>query len=316
MQCGQVETGSPDASVLICRKYVYQVSLRHSVISVFKLNFFCDCFSAKPVEGILEPTEVPSPPDTDVDPILAAEIDKESKSLESESAIPKETDVDQSSDLSTLQKIKLGFLEVLEELTVWLQRISSSYRAVTLTLEDTRKKKEEERRHGLQDTPLQELDEHVDEPIFKADENPESLIDKFLLSDESPDDAERAHVLQEKLKEGLASITVHFRKLFRALWYAIVARTDLICYFVIIINFTVTGSALSLPLPLMVFFWGLLSVPRPSKTFWIVLELYVMLIIIIRYICQSTLIPLKDADEGEEDRNLRWPAYIGIQQVS
>lgn len=276
----------------------------------YSLWYVGDCIPAKPVEGILEPDLATLQTDTEIDPALAAAIDEES--LESESAVPKETDIDQSSDLSTLQKIKLAVLETLEELTLWLRSVSATYRAVTVTLEDMRKN-EETPRTGLERTSLEHLDEHVDEPIFKSDSDaPESLIDKFLSSDEDPDDESRASALREQLEKGLADFTSHFRKLVRAIYHAAVARTDLLCYFVMIINFTVTGSALSLPLPLFVFFWGLLSVPRPSKMFWIVVELYVIIIIVTRYVCQSTLIPLTD-DEGAA---LTWTVYIGVQQVS
>ncbi|XP_062503663.1 piezo-type mechanosensitive ion channel component 1-like isoform X2 [Corticium candelabrum] len=265
----------------------------------------------KLVDGITE-ADHPSLTDKDtIDPALAAAIDKES--LQSEPADTKEVnvDIDPTSDLSTLQKIKLTLLDVVEQLTLWLQSVSASYRAVTITLEDMRKK-EAEQQNGVERSSMEEISEEVGRPIFKSEnEEPKSLIDEFLQSDiEHPDNAERAKKLREKLKDGLVNVTSHFTKLVKSLYYAIVSRTDLICYLIMIINFTVQGNALSLPLPLFVFFWGLLSVPRPSKTFWIVVELYVMILIVIRYICQSTLIPLKESD----GKPLKWTTYVGIEQ--
>ena len=57
--------------------------------------------------------------------------------------------------------------------------------------------------------------------------------------------------------------------LLEATYYALVSRSELVCYFLMILNQILYCSLLSLPLPLMVFLWGMLSVPRPSKTFWI-----------------------------------------------
>lgn len=61
---------------------------------------------------------------------------------------------------------------------------------------------------------------------------------------------------------------------FEALWFALISKADLICYLLVFINMTISQSLLALPMPLMVFLWGTLSVPRPSKLFWIALIAY------------------------------------------
>ena len=59
-----------------------------------------------------------------------------------------------------------------------------------------------------------------------------------------------------------------------ALWYVIIAHSELVCYFVIFLNQIKSASLLSIPLPLMVLLWGSLSVPRPTKTFWVTIIAY------------------------------------------
>ncbi|XP_033249406.1 piezo-type mechanosensitive ion channel component isoform X8 [Drosophila miranda] len=73
-------------------------------------------------------------------------------------------------------------------------------------------------------------------------------------------------------------------------WYALLANTDLICYIVVFINQVVNASLISLPLPIMVFLWGTLSLPRPTKTFWVTLIAYTQAIVLIKCIFQFKLI--------------------------
>lgn len=63
---------------------------------------------------------------------------------------------------------------------------------------------------------------------------------------------------------------------FNAIFLALIARTELICYFTLILCHLCYGTILSLVLPLTAFIWGMLSLPRPAKTFWICILTYVM----------------------------------------
>lgn len=51
-------------------------------------------------------------------------------------------------------------------------------------------------------------------------------------------------------------------------------RSETVCYLVIVLNHMVSASCLTLVLPVLVFLWATLSVPRPSKTFWMTAIVY------------------------------------------
>uniref|UniRef100_A0A914HWQ4 Piezo transmembrane helical unit domain-containing protein n=1 Tax=Globodera rostochiensis TaxID=31243 RepID=A0A914HWQ4_GLORO len=51
-----------------------------------------------------------------------------------------------------------------------------------------------------------------------------------------------------------------------------------ICYCFVVIVHGYTAGLLTLPLPALVFFWGTLASPRPSKLFWIVMCVFGMII--------------------------------------
>lgn len=57
-------------------------------------------------------------------------------------------------------------------------------------------------------------------------------------------------------------------RLLQAAYQCVAAHSELLCYFIIILNHMVTASATSLVLPVLVFLWAMLSIPRPSKRFW------------------------------------------------
>ncbi|KAI6204153.1 Piezo-type mechanosensitive ion channel component 2 [Aphelenchoides besseyi] len=54
----------------------------------------------------------------------------------------------------------------------------------------------------------------------------------------------------------------------------VAAYTHVLCYICACIAHAYCGGLITLPLPLMVFFWGTLSSPRPSKVFWVVMITY------------------------------------------
>ncbi|XP_065351549.1 piezo-type mechanosensitive ion channel component-like isoform X6 [Cloeon dipterum] len=79
--------------------------------------------------------------------------------------------------------------------------------------------------------------------------------------------------------------------LFHALWFAVLAHSELVCYGMVFLHQVKSASILSLPLPLMVFLWGSLSVPRPSKVFWVTIIGYTELVVVAKYLCQFEYLP-------------------------
>lgn len=63
-------------------------------------------------------------------------------------------------------------------------------------------------------------------------------------------------------------------KLLFALYNMMVSKSEMLCYFVIILNHIVSASFLSLILPVLIFLWAMMSVPRPTKRFWMTAIIY------------------------------------------
>ncbi|KAG9509556.1 Piezo-type mechanosensitive ion channel component, partial [Fragariocoptes setiger] len=80
-----------------------------------------------------------------------------------------------------------------------------------------------------------------------------------------------------------------FNQFCRALAYVFISNTSLMCYLFIVIDQVASASLLSLPLPLMTFLWGTLSVPRATNRFWKTVITYTELIIVVKYFFQFPL---------------------------
>ncbi len=59
-----------------------------------------------------------------------------------------------------------------------------------------------------------------------------------------------------------------------ALYNLLVAHSEMVCFLVIILNHMISASMVTLVLPILIFLWAMLSVPRPSKRFWMTAIVY------------------------------------------
>ncbi|XP_043937510.1 piezo-type mechanosensitive ion channel component 1 [Protopterus annectens] len=82
-----------------------------------------------------------------------------------------------------------------------------------------------------------------------------------------------------------------FLKLLFAVYHLVAAHSDLVCYFIIVLNNMVTASVISVVLPILIFLWAMLSIPRPSKRFWMTAIVYTEVMIILKYLFQFGFFP-------------------------
>ena len=90
------------------------------------------------------------------------------------------------------------------------------------------------------------------------------------------------------------------------------SRSELLCYSAMVINHLTSGSLLSMPLPLSIFLWAMLS-SRPSRNYWITVLTYTEAMIVIKYIFQFRFYPWS-ATESIENNPLSPVNIIGINR--
>uniref|UniRef100_A0A673XM72 Piezo-type mechanosensitive ion channel component 2-like n=1 Tax=Salmo trutta TaxID=8032 RepID=A0A673XM72_SALTR len=114
------------------------------------------------------------------------------------------------------------------------------------------------------------------------------------------------------------SLPRHLRLVF-ALYNTMVSKSEMLCYFVIILNHMVSASLLSLILPILIFLWAMLSVPRPTKRFWMTAIIYTevrTLIVVVKYFFQFGFFPwTTSVYRGiNADRPFALPNIIGVEK--
>ncbi|KAM5126732.1 piezo-type mechanosensitive ion channel component 2-like [Mantella aurantiaca] len=101
-----------------------------------------------------------------------------------------------------------------------------------------------------------------------------------------------------------------------ALYNTVVSKSEMMCYFVIILNQMVSASILSLILPILIFLWAMLSVPRPTKRFWMTAIIYTEITVVIKYSFQFGFFPWTSTvyRSMNADKPFRLPNIIGIEK--
>ncbi|KAK7944677.1 hypothetical protein WMY93_000405 [Mugilogobius chulae] len=98
-----------------------------------------------------------------------------------------------------------------------------------------------------------------------------------------------------------------------ALYNMLVAHSEMVCFLVIIINHMVSASCITLVLPITIFLWAMLSVPRPSKRYWMTAIVYTEVTIVIKYFFQFGFFPF---NQHNLDKNKAFypPNIIGVEK--
>ncbi|KAJ7398927.1 Piezo-type mechanosensitive ion channel component 1 [Pitangus sulphuratus] len=82
-----------------------------------------------------------------------------------------------------------------------------------------------------------------------------------------------------------------FLKLLLTAYRCATAHSELVCYFIIILNNIVSASIISLFLPILIFLWAMLSIPRPTKRFWMTAIIFTEVMVVVKYLFQFGFFP-------------------------
>ncbi|XP_036410203.1 piezo-type mechanosensitive ion channel component 2-like [Megalops cyprinoides] len=130
----------------------------------------------------------------------------------------------------------------------------------------------------------------------------ELLLNKMFY-DEELEESERFYHGQPQLLQ-----------LCYALYNMLVAHSEMVCYLVIILNHMISASVVTLVLPILIFLWAMLSVPRPSKRFWMTAIVYTEVTIVIKYFFQFGFFPFNQHIEVDKTKPFHPPNIIGVEK--
>ncbi|KAL1007143.1 hypothetical protein UPYG_G00082630 [Umbra pygmaea] len=106
-------------------------------------------------------------------------------------------------------------------------------------------------------------------------------------------------------------------KLMFALYNLLAAHSELVCYFIIVLNNMVTASVISVVLPILVFLWAMLAVPRPTKKFWMTAIVYTEVMVLVKYLFQFGFFPWNSEIELtlNEGKPFFPPRILGLEKT-
>ncbi|KFQ13570.1 Piezo-type mechanosensitive ion channel component 2, partial [Leptosomus discolor] len=152
------------------------------------------------------------------------------------------------------------------------------------------------------DSRTDKLNDTILPPLTHELTASELLLNKMFRDDEL-EESEKFYVGQPRVL-----------LLIYALYNTLVARSEMVCYFVIILNHMVSASMITLVLPILIFLWAMLSVPRPSKRFWMTAIVYTEVAIVIKYFFQFGFFPWNKYVDYTKDKPYHPPNIIGIEK--
>nr|XP_020660013.1 piezo-type mechanosensitive ion channel component 2-like [Pogona vitticeps] len=122
----------------------------------------------------------------------------------------------------------------------------------------------------------------IDRPLSKVPASmtaSELLLNRTFHDNELEQSAKFYQRLPRLLKLGIA------------LYNVMESKSEMLCYFVIILNHMASASILSLVFPILIFLWAMLSIPRPTKFFWMSAIIYTEITVVIKSFFQFGFFP-------------------------
>ena len=143
-----------------------------------------------------------------------------------------------------------------------------------------------------------------------ADSRRDVLIEELHIE---PTVSERDEIQQfeGELEKKALKATSRIRRLSTAIYYFLLAHSDYPVFFFIILNVILNGNVLSLVYVILLYTWGLLSIPWPTKKFWLILIFYTMSVLLIKYAFQFHEIPYWET-KFDPNSGLYPPLVLGI----
>ncbi|XP_034113348.1 piezo-type mechanosensitive ion channel component [Drosophila albomicans] len=186
---------------------------------------------------------------------------------------------DSEIDFDTHPVVKLTN-ELVMLTTVRLNRLSRNYRFVHKVLSAEKK--------TLQDISTMNRLGLVNTAAMFSFLN-QSLYEKQLDPINAPS-GESTIKLMSKREDFTTLDHNQFVQLLISLYYAIIANTEVVSYLTVFVNQAANSSIISLPMAFLVLYWGALTLPRPTKTFWVTLITYTLAMILLKCILHQKIV--------------------------
>ncbi|KAG7252231.1 hypothetical protein CRUP_012452, partial [Coryphaenoides rupestris] len=141
----------------------------------------------------------------------------------------------------------------------------------------------------------------------------------YLFESDSEGDDDTQQMFIEELEQSRDFYDHQNRllKLLFAMYSLLAANSELVCYFIIVLNNVVSASAISLVLPILVFLWAMLAIPRPTKKFWMTAIIYTEVMVVVKYLFQFGFFPWNSVYEMmlNEDKPFFTPRILGLEKT-
>ncbi|XP_058274705.1 piezo-type mechanosensitive ion channel component 2 isoform X2 [Hemibagrus wyckioides] len=167
----------------------------------------------------------------------------------------------------------------------------------------------------------QESDEEKQLMLMTSDSRSDLLSDDALLPSQTTELTASELLLNKMFYDEELDASERFYKsqplglqLCYALYNLLVAHSEMVCYLVIILNHMISASMATLVLPILIFLWAMLSVPRPSKRFWMTAIIYTEVTIVIKYFFQFSFFPFNQNLEVDRKKPYHPPNIIGVEK--